>query len=163
MGLAGSGLQPATVPLSEEYAVAYLRKNWGVGDRVGLRSIETRDSGLTWSEPQETGYKNPGGPVGLVPLGGQDLALIFNEVSEQSLSLAYSRNGGEAWTTIGPLSQSAPVSRAGGMEAYPFAIAGPDGIVDVIYSGEKQARMRHVRFNTRWLEHQAIGVAAHVR
>lgn len=163
MGLAGSGLQPATVALSDRRAVAFLRKNWGVGDRVGLRKIESHDGGATWIEPRETGFQNPGGPVGLVSLGDDGLVLIFNEQSEDSLAVARSMDGGASWKKLGPLSRSVPASRADAMEAYPFAIAGPDGMVDVIYSGEKQSRMRHVRFNTRWLDDQATGVAVHVR
>ena len=163
MGTAGSGLQPALAPMSATHAVAYLRKNWGVGDAIGLRKIETLDGGQTWSEPAESGYKNPGGPVGLVSLGGEDLALTFNETSEQSLSLAVSRNAGARWMTLGPLSQSSPASQADGMEAYPFAIVGEDGIVDVICSGENQSAMRHIRFNRALIDHQRLGISANVR
>lgn len=159
MGLSGTGLQPAVVAFDKQAATAYLRKNWGTGEKVGLRKIDTTDGGRTWSAPVETGFKNPGGPVGLVSLGGNELLLIFNETSEESLELAYSPDHGRTWQRLGPLSQVAPTARKGAMEAYPYAISNADGVVDIIFSGEGRNTMRHVRLNKAWIDAKRKGAA----
>lgn len=153
----GIGLQPAVIETGDGQYAAFLRTVSGQIGKTGLRRMTSNDGGQTWSTARETGFGNPGGPVSVSSLVPGRLALVFNDKKEDSLSIAFSEDGGNTWSRSFAIpAQKLERNRR---RSYPYALADGKGVIDVVFSCGNYS-ICHTRFNKAWTEAQAaIGTA----
>lgn len=158
MGAAAGRLaiQPTLAVLPDNKVVALLRPT---GDTPRIFESRSSDGGNSWSVPRATDLPNPGGPVGLVPLDGQNLVLVFNNdpKKEQDLTLAVSADAGATWTILAVLDQLKPDDKKG--LTYPFLTRSNDGTYHLVYAHSGARAIRHIRFNDAWV-HALLDEAA---
>lgn len=158
MGAAAGRLaiQPTLAVLPDNKVVALLRPT---GDTPRIFESRSSDGGNSWSVPRATDLPNPGGPVGLVPLDGQNLVLVFNNdpKKEQDLTLAVSADAGATWTILAVLDQLKPGDKKA--LTYPFLTRSNDGTYHLVYAHSGARAIRHIRFNDAWV-HALLDEAA---
>jgi predicted neuraminidase len=141
-------IQPTLAILPKNEVVALLRPS-GAAPRI----FESRssDGGRSWSVPLATDLPNPGGPVGLLPLEGRGLMLVFNNdpKRENNLTLAVSEDGGSTWTNLAILDETKPDEKKG--LTYPFLMQSSDGTYHLVYVQPSAGAIRHIRFNDAWV------------
>jgi predicted neuraminidase len=83
------------------------------------------------------------------------LLLAFNdsEHSRDCLKLALSMDEGASWVRAATLE-----AETGAEFSYPFMIQAHDSTVHLVYTWKRQ-RIKHVVFNTAWLDQQTQAVA----
>lgn len=106
--------------------------------RSRTRSIvraESRDEGVTWSEPKRTAMPNPNSAIDVVRIGGDLLALAFNpdRHSRHRLAVAVSEDEGDSW---GP---SFPVGEGN----YPSLTVDDAGLVHLTCTTTNRHEIRH--------------------
>jgi predicted neuraminidase len=141
-------IQPALAVLPDDEVLALLRPT---GATRRIFASRSRDGGNSWSEPRATDIPNPGGPVGLLPLEGRGLMLVFNNdpKKEKNLTLAVSADGGSTWTNLAVLDETKPDEKRG--LTYPFLIRSSDGTYHLVYAQPGARAIRYIRFNDAWV------------
>lgn len=145
-----STLQPKIVPRNQLHAIGFLRRSGSAPRRV--LSIESDDGGRTWSAHRVLELPNPGAPVAATWLQSGELKLVFNNTSKHriNLTIARSPNAGDTWQivrTIDGHEEEGAVDDA----SYPALVQTPSGEFHVLYTADHN-HIRHVHFNTAWLE-----------
>jgi predicted neuraminidase len=145
-------LQPVIVPRSDQEAVGLMRYAGDPPNRILM--VRTADGGLHWSPPVKTALPNPNAAIAAVLLAGGPLLLAFNNAEEnrESLSLALSADFGNTWRIAHKFegdsdSPGAPVPEY----SYPWIMQDQAGDVHLLYTWGR-SRIKHVHFNTAWLE-----------
>lgn len=146
----GTGIQPAVAAAGGNRYVALLRSLQKDVANKGLRSVVSTDKGETWSAPRETGFGNPGAPVSVLSIAEDQLALIFNDKDEDSLSVTFSKDGGATWD--GRVALPGDPQKINTGMAYPYAVASGEGLIDLVYSCAEYTAVCHTRFSRSWAE-----------
>jgi predicted neuraminidase len=150
MGAAAGRLaiQPTLAVLPDDEVVALLRPT---GATRRIFESRSSDGGRSWSVPHASGLPNPGGPVGLLPLGRRGLMLVFNNdpKRESNLTLAVSADGGSTWTNLAVLDQTKPDEKRG--LTYPSLMRSSEGTYHLVYAQPEARAIRHIRFNDAWV------------
>jgi predicted neuraminidase len=142
MNSAGENLQPAIAAINGTSAFALLRN----GASGSLLYQETHDGGLHWNPPQALDILNPDASVALTRLADGRFLLAFNPTTtgRGQLALAVSSDGRQ-WKILRRLE-----NENNGEFSYPFMTTQGD-VTDLVYTWQRK-EIRHMRFNSAWLE-----------
>ncbi len=141
-------IQPTLVPLPDG-RILLLARDKG---EVAVKRSWSSDGGLSWAPVSNTSLPNPGAAVAAIYVGELDAVLLcYNHSSNMRdpLSLAVSTDGGASFTRIADLA-----TKPGDPEssfAYPALLRTKDGLIHAIWTHDKRATLKHVRFNVDWL------------
>lgn len=140
-------LQPALLPLSESHAFSYYRNNTR-RDKV-LYYQETFDGGETWSRLAPTNLENQDSSLVVAEIKPDQFIMLHNIGSRNRLALAVSKDG-KKWVDVYLLENGKPDNEF----SYP-AIQVHDGLIDILYTW-KRNDIKHVRFNSAWLDKKIL-------
>lgn len=146
-----TGFQPALVPLSAHRALLLARDNSDAGQLWASRS---EDAGDSWSALARAGLPNPFSGLDAIRLRDGRVLLAFNDTRDNrsNLRLAVSPDAGATWQRLNPLLEEEP-----GQEfSYPFLLQSSDGLIHLVYTWKRKG-IRHVSFNSAWLDTQLGG------
>lgn len=146
-------LQPGIVPVSKSDAVALLR--YAGSPPMRLLSSTTADSGQHWARPVRETLANPDAAIALLDLRDGRLLLALNDTEDgrHRLSLAIgSASPNPDWQVVKVVEEE----QAAGSDhefqfSYPSLVMDESGFIHLVYTWN-QTRIRHVRFNRRWLQ-----------
>ncbi len=135
-------IQPSVVPLSNGRLLAIMR-NAGGG---WLWSAHSNDGGRSWSEPKDSGFRNPGSAAMLLRLQSGSIVLFFNdsETERRPLSVAISEDDGQTW------SPGKIIADGDSKYSYPAAAQSPDGLIHLLYTHDRQS-IQHVTLSETWI------------
>lgn len=104
------------------------------------------EGGGGWTLSLSSGFPNPGTPAALLTLRSGNVLMVFNDSTFQRrpLSATLSSDQGRSWTPA-----RAIIADVGNW-AYPSVAQSSDGIIELVYSHDRQ-RIQHVRLNEAWL------------
>ena len=148
----GTSLQPSVVPLDSKRGIAFLRRSGSSPSRV-LFSF-TDDGGRSWSDTGKLSLPNPDSSVMGMRTQEGSLFLVFNnsEKNREDLSLARSMDNGHTWEVVHVFDERGAVNDGNRKEfSYPFWIHTRDDMIHLVYTWNRK-RIRHVYFNSSWLE-----------
>lgn len=140
-------LQPAAAAVTDQYLICYCRAGGSyedVPDRRLVRS-ESRDGGRTWSNGEETEFKNPNAAVEFLRLRNGHLLLIFNDSTavRTPLTAAISTDGGKTFLHRFNLFEGSDAF------AYPSAIQSDDGKIHLVFSAQERTAIFHAVFDEK--------------
>jgi len=143
-----TAFQPALVPFDARRALLLARDNSAAGQLWASRS---EDGGDSWSAPARTGLPNPFSGLDAIRLRDGRVVLAFNDTKDNrgNLRLAVSADEGASWQRVNPLLEE----EAGQEFSYPFLLQSSDGLIHLVYTWKRQG-IRHVTFNSAWLDAQ---------
>lgn len=145
-------LQAQVAQLSDEYLVCYIRRGGDFlpTDHGYTLRAESRDGGYTWSDAEETEFKNPNSAVDFIKLRNGHLLLVYNDnMNERTpLTVAVSTDNDKTY----------PYRRdIGGGDntfAYPYAIQTRDDKIHIVYTTNLRTTIMHAVFDeyaiTNW-------------
>jgi predicted neuraminidase len=134
-------IQPAVAQVASDTLVCYCRRGGDYSGRPNGRIVraKSRDGGRTWSDGQETQFKNPNAAVDFLRLKSGNLLLIFNDsVKDRSpLTAALSTDGDKTYPYRRNLIE--------GPEdyAYPYAIQADDGKIHLVFTSDERTTIYH--------------------
>ena len=104
---------------------------------------ESLDGGRTWSDGQETAFKNPNAAVDFLQLMNGHHLLIFNDSfgERTPLTVALSTDGDKTY----PLKRNL-IEGTGGDHGYPYAIQTDDGKIHLIFTANQRTTIYHAVF-----------------
>ncbi len=148
-----TGFQPALVPLSAHRALLLARDNSDAGQLWASRS---EDMGDSWSALARAGLPNPFSGLDAIRLRDGRVLLAFNDARDNrsNLRLAVSPDAGATWQRLNPLLEE----ESGQEFSYPFLLQSSDGLIHLVYTWKRKG-IRHVSFNSAWLDAQLGGQA----
>lgn len=138
-------IQPALVPLKDDRMLMMLRDH---GDERRLRTAYSDDNGWNWAPTAPSGLPNPDSAVDALRLRDGRIVLVYNDAEHgrENLRLAVSDNEGLTWRT------GATLESTDAMEySYPSLAEDGQGRIHLTYTWRRK-RIRHVMFNTAWLD-----------
>ncbi|MBF0170345.1 MAG: exo-alpha-sialidase [Nitrospinae bacterium] len=144
-------IQPTLVPLPDGRILALMRDK----GEVAVKRSWSADGGRSWGQVSKTNLPNPGSAIAALyveEIGATLLVYNHSSNTRDPLSLAVSRDGGATFTRIADLAQ-----KGGDPEAsfdYPAILRTKDGLIHAIWTHDKRATLKHVRFNVEWLRRQ---------
>ena len=135
-------IQPSVVELDSGRLLAVMR-NTGRG---WLWVTASDDGGQTWASPRDSGFPNPGSATALLRLASGNLVLVYNDsnADRQRLSITISGDDGVTWHPPRVLVDG------DGDYAYPAAVQTPDGLIQIVYSHNRE-RIEHITLNEAWV------------
>lgn len=145
-------IQPSVVRKKNGELVAYMRDNGPAPKRI-MKSV-SQDDGETWSPAEDTEIFNPGTSVEAIALRNGRWVMAYNDVEKGRTSLAISMSDDEGLTW----KWKRNMQKGAGSYHYPSLIQAADGNLHLTYSefetkdGKQVKSIRHVRFNTAWIE-----------
>ncbi len=145
-------IQPSVVRRKSGELVAYMRDNGPAPKRI-LISV-SKDDGETWSPAEDTTIPNPGTSVEAIALRNGRWVMAYNDLEKgrHSLAISMSDDEGRTWKWTRNMEKGA------GQYHYPSLIQASDGSLHLTYSvfetrdGKPAKSIKHVRFNTEWIE-----------
>lgn len=143
-----SGLiQPSLVSLGDDRVLMILR------DGTGQHAVHTalsEDNGWTWTEARASNLPNPNAAMDAVRLDDGRILLVYNHSTDvrENLSLAISADEGQTWEQRAVLEEEADREFS-----YPQVTKAEDGRIHITYTWRRE-RIRHVAFNTAWLDRE---------
>lgn len=142
-------IQPTVVRLGDGRILLLARDKT---DRFIRRSY-SGDNGKSWSPVTMTALPNPGSAISAVYIDEMDAVLLAYNHSRKGrnpLSLAVSTDGGMTFRRIVNLERKSGDGEAS--FSYPALLRTRDGLIHCIWSHDTRATLKHIRFNTDWLE-----------
>jgi predicted neuraminidase len=143
------GVQPSLAQRRDGTVAAIMRDNGPPPARAQFS--ESRDFGVTWSDPIDTEIPNPGSSLEWIVLRSGRWLLVLNDTerSRRSMAAWLSDDEGRTWRWRRGLSST---TGDGGF-GYPSVIQAHDGSIHVTYSAEAGGRstILHARFDEAWL------------
>lgn len=142
-------IQPTVVKMDDGRTLLLARDK---SDRF-IRRAWSGDDGRTWSPVTMTALPNPGAAVCAVYLPEIKTVLLAYNHSRKGrnpLSLAVSTDGGKTFTRVTDLEFNP--EDPGASYSYPALLVTKDGMIHAIWSHDKRAALKHVRFNLEWLQ-----------
>lgn len=148
-----TAFQPALVPISARRALLLARDNSNAGQLWASRSEAGGDS---WSAPAHAGLPNPHSGLDAIRLRDGRVLLAFNDTQDNrsNLRLAMSSDAGVTWQRVTPLLEE----ESGQEFSYPFLRQSSDGLIHLVYTWKRKG-IRHVSFNSAWLDARLGGAA----
>ena len=148
-----TGFQPALVPLSARRALLLARDNSAAGQLWASRS---EDGGDSWSALASTGLPNPFSGLDAIRLRDGRVLLAFNDTRDnrENLRLAVSSDEGASWQRAHLLLEE----ERGQEFSYPFLLQSSNGLIHLVYTWKRKG-IRHVTFNSAWLDTRIGGKA----
>lgn len=145
------GFQPALVPLNARRALLLARD---YSDARELWASRSEDGGAAWSTLARTGLPNPRSGLDAIRLRDGRVLLAFNDARDDrdNLRLAVSADAGATWQRANPLLEE----EADQEFSYPFLLQSSDGLIHLVYTWKRKG-IRHVSFNSAWLDTQIGG------
>ncbi len=138
-------LQPGVVEVAPDHLLAYCRRAGGYGpeSRGWIVRSESRDGGQTWSPGQFTEFRNPNAAIEFLRWRDDALLLIYNDHMHQRtpLAAALSTDGGKTFP------QNVNLVEGPGPYAYPYAIAGSDGKIHLVFTSEGRTVINYATFD----------------
>jgi predicted neuraminidase len=137
-------IQPAVAQIAGDRLVCYCRRGGDYAGRPDGRIVraKSRDGGRTWSQGQETQFKNPNAAVDFLRLKSGNLMLIFNDSAKDRspLTAALSTDGDKTYPYRRNLVE--------GPEdyAYPYAIQADDGKIHLVFTSDERTTIYHATF-----------------
>lgn len=150
-------IQPAFVEKKDGTIVAYMRDN---GLPKFIRTAESKDGGIRWSDVTLTPIRNPGSSVDCVALENGHWVMICNDTADgrHIISAYLSEDEGATWPYSRRIEDFAPDEGSG---SYPSVIEASDGLVHCTYSFREKttpgSSIKHVCFNEAWIKDAAKG------
>jgi predicted neuraminidase len=143
-------IQPSLVPLDGDRVMMLLRDR---SKERNLRAAFSDDNGWTWSGAQSTSLPNPDAAIDALRLRDGRILLVYNhaESGRENLRLAVSTDQGRTWRPGAVLENAAHQEFS-----YPNLAEDRQGRVHLTYTWQR-TRIRHVTFNTAWLDHGSPG------
>ena len=134
--------QPSFVQLSADRLLSVMRNE----DAGYLWVMASDNSGQTWSSPKNSGFLNPASATQMIRLANGHLALIYNDSSTERrpLLIALSADEGRTWPYRKILKEGDDTY------SYPFAVQGPDGMIHLLYSLNRD-KIMHITLNEAWV------------
>ena len=138
-------LQAEPAQITDDHLVSYIRRggNFEPTDSGWLLRSESWDGGMTWSDAQETPFKNPNSAVAFLRLANGHLLLIFNDNmnARTPLRAAVSLDDDKTYPYARDL--------IGGDNtyAYPYAIQTKDGKIHVVCTTNNRTSILHLVFD----------------
>jgi predicted neuraminidase len=135
-------LQPALVALRDGRLLAVMRNS----GRGWLWVTASDDGGRTWAPAADSGFPNPASAADFLRLASGNLVLVYNDSDtvRRPLSVAISGDEGRTWHRPRVLVDG------DGDYAYPAAAQTPDGLIQVVYSHNRE-HIGHVVLNEAWI------------
>lgn len=139
-------LQAAPAEVTPGRLIAFCRRGGGYGERPDAWMVyaESSDGGMTWSAGRELTdiFPNPNAAVDLLAMRNGHLLLVYNHSKSRRtpLSLALSRDAGRTWRT------GLDIETGGREYAYPYAIEGAGGEIQLIYTSAGRTEIHRVVF-----------------
>jgi len=142
-----SFIQPSVVAYAPSLATGFYRCR---SDEKAVGVAVTKDSGVSWSEPQTLKLPNPDSAVDAILLSDHRILLAFNDSlqNRENLRLAVSNDQCANWARIATLD-----STQGEKYSYPYMIRSQDGLIHLIYTWHRK-RIKHMVFNEAWVNAQ---------
>ncbi len=147
-------IQPSFVQKKDGAIVAMMRDN-GMPKRI--RTAESADGGMSWSEVRHMDIPNPGSSVECVALKNGNWALVCNDTmnGRHILTVYLSDDDGATWKWKRRLENFAEGEGSG---SYPSMIQAADGAIHCTYSYSAKtiqgSSIKHARFNEEWVRYQ---------
>lgn len=143
------GIQGTIARKRDGTLVTYMRDNGPPPKR--LLVAESRDQGITWSDPKDSDLPNPGAGAEVITLRDGNWALIYNDTEKgrHSLAVAISSDDGATWAWKRHLELT-----EGGQYHYPSLIQAKDGSLHASYSyfDKSGKSIKHAHFNLEWVK-----------
>ncbi len=138
-------LQAEVAQISDEYLVCYIRRggNFLPTEDGWLLRAESRDGGHTWTDAEQTEFKNPNSAVAFLRLQNGHLLLVFNDNMNvrTPLSVAVSTDGDKTY----PYARN--IIGGDNTYAYPYAIQTKDGKIHVVCTTNNRTSILHIVFD----------------
>lgn len=146
-------IQPALVQKKDGTVVAYMRDN---GLPKKIRTAESKDGGVSWSEVTTLDIINPGSSVDAVALDSGNWILVCNDApGRHKLTVYLSEDEGKTWPIKRALEDFEPDKGSG---SYPSFWQAQDGSIHGTYSFKDESvpgsSIKHVHFNEAWIRGQ---------
>jgi predicted neuraminidase len=135
---------------NEMEAIGLLRQ-YGSAPRQ-VHGLQTSDGGRTWSAPRVLDLPNPGTPIAAARLDTDELKVVFNNThgGSTNLALAVSSDDGDTWEILRIIDGHGGPGSAQDVR-YPTLVRVSNGDFHLLYTADLN-HIRHVHFNTAWLE-----------
>ena len=146
-------IQPSLVSLGDDRVLMMLRD---AGAARALHTAYSDDNGWTWSEAKPSTLPNPNAAVDGLRLRDGRILLVYNhaEHGRENLQLAVSSDDGRTWQPKAVFEQEPKREFS-----YPQLAQDEAGHIHLTYTWRRE-RIRHVSFNTAWLDQAAPGKLA---
>jgi len=147
-----SAFQPALAPLTTNAALVFLRD---CSARKKISAARTDDAGQSWSPPEALDLPNPDSGLAALRLADARILLAFNDstANRSNLRLAVSKDEGRSWRRVATLAEEPKAEFY-----YPFLLQTRDGKIHLVYTWKRKG-IKHVAFNTTWLDARRSGVS----
>lgn len=146
-------IQPALVPLGGDRVLMMLRDG---GDGRTMHTAYSEDNGWTWSAAAGSTLRNPDAALDALRLRDGRILVVYNDAASgrENLRLAISPDAGRSWKA-GPMLEEAPKQEY----SYPTLAEDSNGRIHLTYTWQRE-RIRHVMFNTAWIDGRTLAQAA---
>ncbi len=143
-------IQPSLVRKNDGEIVAFMRDN---GPHHKIRLSTSKDSGMTWSPVEDSGFPNPGAGIEAIRLSSGRWALVYNDLprGRNSLAISVSDDEGKSWKWTRHLERA---DSGKGQFHYPSMIQSADQSIHVTYTSSRPgagSTIAHARLNEAWL------------
>jgi predicted neuraminidase len=137
-------IQPAVAPITNDYLVCYCRRGGDYSGRPDGRIVraESRDGGRTWSDGEETEFRNPNAAVEFLRLKSGSLLLIFNDSTSDRTPLTAALSIDDDRTY--PYRRN--LIEGPGDYAYPYAVQTDDGKIHLVFTSDERTTVYHAVF-----------------
>ena len=135
-------IQPSVVKLGSNRLLTIMRNK----GQEWLWVMASDDNGGSWSQPQNSGFPNPGSAAAMLRLANGHLLLVYNDspTERRPLSAAISADDGATWTA------ARIVANGDSTYSYPAVVQTADGLVHLLYSLGRES-IQHVTMNEAWI------------
>jgi len=158
--IVGNGpVQPTLARRRDGTLIAYFRDNGPPPKRI--LASESRDNGITWSKPYDTGFPNPGAGIEVHVLSDGAWALLYNDLERDrwSLALSLSDDEGRTWKWTRHVERDEQNQPRSSFH-YPSILQARDGTLQLTYSyfqnhipaGGPRKTIRHAHLNVEWVK-----------
>jgi alpha-L-rhamnosidase len=141
-------IQPTLLRFADN-EILLLTRNKIVGNFLSRQILEARstDGGLSWTNLESTGLRNPNSGIDAVTLTDGRGVLVYNpsSIARTPLDVAVTNDRGAKWKT------SLRLERGIGEYSYPSVIQTSSGMIHIVYTWKKR-NIRHVVVDPRTLD-----------
>ncbi len=137
-------LQAQVAQITDDYLVCCIRRggDYEPTDDGYLLRAESHDGGHTWSDAEQTQFKNPNAAIDFIKLQNGHLLLVYNDsMNERTpLTVAISTDNDKTY----PYRRD--IRTGNNTFAYPYAIQTKDGKIHIVYTTNSRTVIMHAVF-----------------